>query len=120
MILSKHQSNADLKSKFLRTLFSPVCFIETKNPENQIDKNIFCSNYLASLKNRNQTNQLIEQFSSNVIKWNPVNKEEEKNISLYFNAELNSKSVANDQHSERVREMIQTLARIGSMKTATI
>jgi len=101
-------------------IFAPVCFLETKNLSNQIDKNVFTTDYLSILKGKIQKNELIEQFSSNMVNWCTLTRDEEKSIGLYFNTELNSKSFANDQHSVRVREMIQKIATLGSIKAINL
>lgn len=97
------------------TIFAPVCFIEMNNPNNQIDKNIFSNDYLTALNDKSRKNKLIEKFSSSSFTWGKLTQEDHKNISLYFNTELNSKSNANDQHSVRVREMIQKISNFNSI-----
>ena len=97
------------------SIFAPVCFLETQNKNNQIDKNVFSTDYLSTLKGKSQMNELIEQFSSDEVTWGILPVADQKGIGLYFNTELNNKSIANDQHSVRVREMIQKIAKIGSI-----
>lgn len=98
------------------TIFAPVCFIETNNLNNQVDKNIFSNDYLTVLKDKSPNNKIMERFSSNSA-WVNLKKDDQQNISLYFNTELNNKSIANDQHSVRVREMIQKLSNISAINT---
>lgn len=98
------------------SIYSPICFIETQNVNNQIEKNVFSSDYLSMINNTFQKNKIVEQFSSNSISWTNLTQEGQKKISLYFNTELNNKVIANDQHTVRVREMIQKIATLGSIK----
>ncbi|MDO9258116.1 MAG: hypothetical protein Q7U54_21575, partial [Bacteroidales bacterium] len=102
------------------SIYLPVCFIETNNISNQINKSVFSTNYLSVLNEKSQKNELIEQFSSNKLSWSKLNPFDLKNISLYFNTELNNKSYANDPHSLRVREMIQKIATINSINAINI
>jgi len=97
------------------SIYAPCCYIETHNANNQIDKNIYSTDFLSVLKNKSKKNEIIEQFSSNTILWNNPSLDAQKNISLYFNTELNNSSTTNDQHSLRVREMIQKIASIASI-----
>ncbi len=102
------------------SFFTPICFIETNNVSNQIDKNVFTTDYLSMLNNKNQKSKLVENFSSNSIAWSKLTPNEQKNISLYFNTELNSKLDSNDQHSARIREMIQRIADFSSINVISL
>lgn len=97
------------------SIYAPCCYIETNNANNQIDKNIYSTDFLCVLKDKNKKNEIIENFSSNSISWSKPSQDAQKNIILYFNTELNNSSTANDQHSLRVREMIQKIASIASI-----
>lgn len=109
-----------LNESISSTIFSPVCFLETHNTGNQIDKSVFVADYLSGLNEKSQTNELIEQFSLSTMNWGVLEQDDQKRIVLYLNDELNSKSFANDQHSVRVREMIQRIAIIGSINAINI
>ncbi len=102
------------------SIFTPVCFFETKNLGNQIDKTIFSTDYLTVLNNKIQKNKLIEQFSSNSISWDKLTVDNQKRIVLYFNTELNSKSIESEQHAIRVREMIQKIVNISSINVINL
>ena len=97
------------------SIYAPCCYVETNNAYNQIDKNIYSTDFLSVLKDKSTKNEIVEQFSSNSISWNKPSQDTQKNISLYFNTELNNRSASNDQHSLRVREMIQKIANIASV-----
>lgn len=97
------------------SIYAPCCYVETNNANNQIEKNIYSTDFLSVLKEKSKKNEIVEQFSSNSIAWSKPSQDAQKNISLYFNTELNNSSTANDQHSLRVREMIQKIARIASI-----
>jgi hypothetical protein len=102
------------------TMFSPVCFLETHNAGNQIDKSVFVAEYLSTQNDNGQKNELIDQFSSGSMNWGILLQDDQKKIVLYLNDELNRNSFANDQHSLRVREMIQKIALIGSINAINI
>ena len=97
------------------SIFSPVCFMETNSVSNQINKSIYSTDFINVLKDKGRNNELIEQFSSNSISWGNLTSENQKNISLYFNTELNNWSDANNKHAIRVREMIQQIAKISTI-----
>ena len=99
------------------SMFAPVCFIETNNCKNEINKRVFSTEYLSMLNTNKQQNEIIEQFSSSSITWGKIPIATQNNISLYFNTELNNNLFANDQHSVRVREMIQKIADISLINT---
>jgi len=94
------------------SIFSPVFYTETVNSENQISENVLSTGYLSILNNKAQKNELLTHFASHEITWSNLTPGNQKSISLYFNIELNRKLLANDQHSIRVREMIQKLANL--------
>lgn len=96
------------------SIFTPVCFVETNTADKQISRSIYAAEYLSVLNNKNNKTELIEKFTSNKITLDKLPPDEQKKISLYFNEELNIKSIANDQHAVRVREMIQKLASTNS------
>ncbi len=115
--LSATISKSAINESVAGSIFVPICFIETSNSGNQIDKAIYSTENLSVLSDKKQKNELIEKFSSNSTKWGNFDKEDQKNVSLYFNTELNTWLAANDQHTGRVREMIQRIAKIPSIKT---
>jgi len=98
------------------SIFAPCCFVETNNANNQIDKNIYSTDYLTILNEKSKKNEIIDQFLLNSIIWSVPSQDVLKNISQYFNTELNNVSSLNDQHTVRVREMIQKIANISSIK----
>lgn len=96
--------------------FSPVCFIETHNENNQIGKKLFSSTFLITLQENAKKNEIIERFSEVSNSWRSIPKEYNDNLNLYFNSELNKSYYSGDQHAQRVKEMIQKIANLGSMK----
>lgn len=101
---------------FSSSTYLPVCLFETTGAGNVIDKSIFSQEYITTLKDQKTRNKLIEQFCSGSVKWDNLPAAKTENIRLHFNNELNSRSSENDQHSVRVREMIQRIAKINSIK----
>jgi hypothetical protein len=104
-----------LNESKLCSIYIPCCYVETNNANNQIDKNIYSTDFLSVLKDKNKKNEIVEQFSSNSISWSKLSPDAQKNLSLFFNTELNNSATANDKHSLRVREMIQKLVDITSI-----
>jgi hypothetical protein len=96
--------------------YSPVCFIETNNEQNQIDKNLFAPSFLIALQEKAKKNEIIEQFSETSNSWAAITKDYNDNLNLYFNSEVNKSYSSADQHAVRVKEMIQKIANLGSMK----
>lgn len=102
------------------SIYTPVCFVENNNANNQIDKKVHYTSYFSVLDDKNVKNSLVEHFSSKTIKWGKLATSDAKNISLYFNNELNANSSDNDQHAIRVREMIQKIANLSSIEIINI
>lgn len=98
-------------------IFVPVCYFEFNINKNQVEKNIFCAEYLSPLIHKEKQNELMGKFSSNTVSWRKFSQEEQKDINIYFNSELNSKSSENEKHSIRVREMIQKIVNLNSIKS---
>lgn len=98
-------------------IYAPICYFETKNESNQIDKNIFLSDYLSVLNDPLHKREFIDDFSMNTINWFKINDSYKNNLNMQFNAVLNNKSTKNDRHSLRVREMIRKMADISSIYT---
>lgn len=98
-------------------IYAPICYFETKNESNQIDKTIFLSDYLSVLNDPLHKREFIDDFSMNTINWFKINDSYKNNLNMQFNAVLNNKSTKNDRHSLRVREMIRKMADISSIYT---
>jgi len=96
--------------------FSPVCFIETNSEKNQICKNLFTPTFLTALNENTKKSEIMERFSETTNSWSVIPKEYNDNLNLYFNSELNKAYSSADQHAVRVKEMIQKIANLGSMK----
>jgi len=100
--------------------YSPVCFIETKADKNQISKGLYAPSFVSALQENHIKNELIEQFNESTNSWSTITKDYTDNLKLYFNSELNKSYTTADQHSVRVKEMIQNIANIGSIQTISI
>ncbi|HEY5591288.1 MAG TPA: hypothetical protein VIK55_09750 [Paludibacter sp.] len=98
------------------SIFTPVCFVESNNTNNQIDRNVHNTSFFSELNEKSAKNSLMEHFSSKAIKWTKLTPTDAKNISLYFNTELNNEFSESDQHAMRVREMIQKIVNISSIE----
>jgi len=100
--------------------FSPVCFMETKADKNQITKGIHAPSFVSSLQENQTKIELIEQFNESTNSWSAITKDYTDNLKLYFNSELNKSYTTADQHSVRVKEMIQKIANLGSIQTISV
>jgi hypothetical protein len=96
-------------------IYAPCCYIESNNANNQIDKNLYNTDFLSVLKDKKKKDEITEHFSSKSIAWSKPSQDTQKNLGLYFNTELNNSSFENNQHSLRVREMIQKITNIASI-----
>lgn len=100
--------------------FSPICFIETKCEKEEVSKDLFTPTFLNSLNDITKKNEIIERFSDATNSWSDIPKEYSDSLNLYFSAEINSKCSSADDHAIRVKEMIQKIANIGSMKVINL
>jgi|JI6StandDraft_1071083.scaffolds.fasta_scaffold26110_3 hypothetical protein len=100
--------------------YSPVCFIETKADKNQISKGLHTPLFVSALQENQIKNELIEQFNESTNSWSTITKDYTDNLKLYFNSELNKSYTTADQHSVRVKEMIQKIANLGSIQTISV
>ena len=100
--------------------YSPVLFMETKADKSQISKGIHASPFVTALQENQAKNELIEQFNEPTNSWSAISKDYTDNLKLYFNSELNKSYTAVDQHSVRVKEMIQKMANLASIQTISL
>lgn len=100
--------------------YSPICFIETKADTNQITKELHTPSFVTALQKNQTKNELIEKFSESSNSWSTISKDYTDNLKLYFNSELNKTYFTVDHHSVRVKEMIQKIANLGSIKTLSV
>lgn len=91
--------------------YSPVCYFETQNEKNQINKDVYQANYLIKIP----TNDLISDFKEK--NWIAFSKENNNQISRYFNAEVNYRYSDSDTHTTRVREHILNMLSLNQIKT---
>jgi hypothetical protein len=111
--IQKSMLNENLSTK----QFSPICFIETKNDNSQIHKSLFAADCFNIKSNKATEQELISHFSSPESIWGMSKSDQIEKLKTYFSAELNQKITSNDLHANRVREMIQKLARFNEIKT---
>jgi hypothetical protein len=93
------------------TKFSPVCFLETRNKNSQIDKSLYQSDYLPKM----QANNIIEDFQTK--QWKAVSKESQENIGRYFNTELSNAYSTAGPHTNRVKDTIMKIFDLSSIKS---
>jgi hypothetical protein len=90
--------------------FFPVCFMETRNEQNQIGKSLYQSGYLLAI----QENSVIEDLQSK--QWTTISKDSQEQIGRYFNAELSAAYSAVDLHTVRVKDTIIKILDFNSIK----
>lgn len=100
--------------------YSPVCFVETIEDKNQITKGLHAPSFVSALQENQTKNELIEQFAESTNSWSTIKKDYNDNLKLYFNSELNKSYTTADQHSVRVKEMIQKIANLSSIQTLSV
>jgi hypothetical protein len=94
------------------TRFSPVCFIETGGEKNQMDRNVYQPGFLPQINK----NEMLETFKTQ--HWGTATKEQKDNIQRHFNSEVsNAYSASNNQHDERVRNMIVHIFDVNSIQS---
>ena len=118
--LNKTVQQSMMNESIASSQYAPVCFIETRADKNQISKDFHAPDFVSELSEGLRKNELIEQFSDSGNSWGEIPKEHTENLKNYFNAEINKSISANDQHSLRVRDMIQKIAKLGSIQTLSI
>jgi hypothetical protein len=100
--------------------YSPVCFVETKADKNQITKGLHTPSFVSALQENQTKNELIEHFTESTNSWSTITKDYTDKLKLYFNSELNNSYTTTDQHSVRVKEMIQKIANLGSIQILSV
>jgi hypothetical protein len=100
--------------------YSLVCFIEKKADKSQISRGLHAPSFVSALQENKTKNELIEQFNESTNSWTTISKDYTDNLKLYFNSELNKTYTTADQHSVRVKEMIQKIANLGSIQTISV
>jgi hypothetical protein len=93
------------------TQYSPVCYIETSNEQNQIGKQVYQVDFLP----KTPANELIDDFKSQ--NWDNVTKTDRENIQRYFNAEISNRYASTDQRENRVKENIIKMFNLNSVKS---
>lgn len=99
-----------LNESIAASLYSPICLVETQNEKSQIDRNIYQSGLIPQMTG----DKLTDDFQSK--KWSSISKENIDKIQRYFNAELNNAYITNNQHENRVKEMIARIFDVNSIK----
>jgi hypothetical protein len=91
--------------------FAPVCFVETQNEKEQIEKNVYQSDFLPQMR----ATELIDGFKSQ--NWDSVSPNSKENIQRYFNSEASIVYSDGDAHANRVRETIAKLSDFNSIRS---
>ena len=98
----------------------PVCFTETRNEKNQIDRDLFISEFLTAYQNNSLKTEIMEHFSENSNRWSRITPEHHANLKIFFNAEMNKKYQGADQHTVRLKDMIRKIADLDSINVLSI
>lgn len=102
-----------LSDNVSQRLLVPICFIESNNQANQIDKQVYQHN---GTLNDSQVNQTISNFENQ--QWNDaISNNNAELIMKYLNNEIGNNYSANDAHSTRVKENIAKLLDFNKIKS---
>lgn len=100
---------------FSGVLLSPVCYIEASKNRIQIDKKIVAQQFVESHEAQFSENNLIERFSSNLLKWKSVEEDERKKLQIYFDTEFAKRFNTTNGHDIRIKENIRRLSDLSSI-----
>jgi hypothetical protein len=101
-------------------LYSPICYVEMYEDKNQIKKGLHAPSFVHAMNEKQTKNKLIERYAESTNSWNTITNEYMDNLKLYFNSELNKSYTTADQHSVRVKEMIQKIANLSSIQVTSV
>lgn len=91
--------------------FSPVCFIETIDEQNQVNRFLYQPDYLPEI----QKNNIFESLASK--QWDIISKEKKEMILPYFNSELHNAYSSANSHNDRVKETIMKILDFNTIKS---
>jgi hypothetical protein len=120
-LLQQKQLNSTIRLSMLNEnteeLYSvPICFVEFNHANNQNSTSLFIADQLISTHEKDINKELVDNFRSGTLKWETIPIDYQKTLGLFFDIELNTKFFSNDPHSVRVRERIQKIINLGSIK----
>jgi hypothetical protein len=100
--------------------YIPVCFIETQADNFQIMKELFVSSFISTMQESKAKNDLIEHFLGSSNSWSEVSTDYSNKLKLHFNSELNKLYNKGNEHSVRVKDMIQKISNLSSIQTISL
>jgi len=86
-----------------------VCFLEFQNENRLVGKNIYQTDFLPKV----DLNEISEGIQNQ--NWTALTEEKKDSIKRYFNTEISNAYSVNNQHNDRVKEMIVNLFNINSI-----
>jgi hypothetical protein len=89
--------------------FIPICMVESIQEKNQTNISIYTPDFVSPLKNDLAMKELVKHFSKSTNSWNQITQEDIKKLKIYFSDEVNRMYPSADQHTERVKDMIQKI-----------
>ena len=99
-----------LNEKRTAKRYLPVCYIESCNEKNQLEKNVYQPDFSSKVN----PGELITKFKSH--NWAEATQEKKEAIQRYFYMELNRSYTAGNPHDNRVKEMIASVFDINFIK----
>lgn len=100
-----------LNSNVAASIFAPVCFLETLDEKNQINKKVYQSTLLSQIK----FNNIVEDLKAK--SWINIPKGDRENIQRYFNTEISNSFSSNSLHDNRVKDVIVKFFNLDSTKS---
>lgn len=100
-----------LNSNVAASIFIPVCFLETLDEKNQINKKVYQSTLLSQINSNNIIENIKAKSCTNIP------KESKENIQRYFNTEISNSFSSNDLRNNRVKDMVVKLLDLSSTKS---
>lgn len=103
--------NCMLPSNENARYYIPICYLETKSKDEQIDHNIFKPETNETINN----NMLINEFGQ--MTWDKTQENEGEKIKFHFNNELSAQNISPENvHESRVRDYVVQLFNLQNTK----
>jgi len=119
-LLDQKRLEQSLKDNVIGDNFSgefmnPVCYFESSKNQIELDRRIIIQQFINSSETQIPENLLVEKFSSDHIKWRPMEEDERRKLQVYFDSELEKRFKSTDSHVMRVKENIRHMYAVSAI-----